>query len=283
MTPPVYRFNVGAFECIVLTDGITPLDAGITENLFAHAPQDQLAAALQAQGIRLDALENHLNCLLVNTGSQRVLIETGLGSDAGPQVGQLPAHLRTAGFSPEDIDIVFVSHGHPDHIGGNAHNGQPAFPNARYVMGKQEWDFWTSDSLLASFDPETVGFIQARLLALRERFDLIANDAEILSGIRAMPTPGHSPGHLALVIQSEGEELVYTADAASHPLHFQHPEWSSSFDSDPEQAARTRRMLREYLTTRPARLLAYHYPFPGVGRLVRENDSYQWRASENPA
>lgn len=283
MTPPVYRFNVGAFACVVLTDGITPLDAGIAGGLFAHAPQEQLAAALQAQGIRLDALENHLNCLLVDSGTQRVLIETGMGSDAGPLMGQLPTHLHTAGYAPADIDVVFVSHGHPDHIGGNARDGQPAFPNARYMMGQQEWDFWTAEATLANLDAGMAGFMRANLLAIRERFDLIANDAQILPGLRALPTPGHSPGHLALVIESEGEELVYTADAASHPLHFQYPEWSSSFDSDPSQAAQTRRMLREYLTARPVRLLSYHYPFPGVGRLVRANGSYQWRASENPA
>jgi glyoxylase-like metal-dependent hydrolase (beta-lactamase superfamily II) len=189
-------------------------------------------------------------CLLLKTGHHKVLIDTGADGLA-PTTGNLLKNLQAAGTSPNEITDVVLTHGHPDHIGGVLEpSGQPAFPNARYLMSTTEWNFWNDSSALhdAVMDHHMkqmlVGCAQKHLPPLKGQIELFDGEKEIVPGIQAIPAPGHTPGHSALLVSSSEAQLLHLSDAVLHPLHLENPGWRNVFDLDPERTANTRRELR---------------------------------------
>lgn len=275
MGNPIHRFGLGSFSCIAVSDGRYTYDAG---RFVANAAPAELAAALAGHGVA-DRVTTPYSCVLVDTGSHRVLLDTG-GAGWDPGVGRLPASLRVAGVDPASIDVVVLTHGHPDHIGGNADElGRPVYKNALHVMATDEWAFWTSPHGLARVPERFRQIAEASLPPIADRLHLIDGDAAIVPGIHALPTPGHTPGHIAVVVEDDGEELLYISDAAIHPIHLEHPDWYPLYDLDPKQAIASKRMLFDRAARRGSLVHAYHFdPFPCLGHVEAVGEGWRWTA-----
>jgi glyoxylase-like metal-dependent hydrolase (beta-lactamase superfamily II) len=195
-----------------------------------------------------------------------------------PGTGKLIPNLRAEGIPPGDIDTVILTHGHGDHVGGNTTGeGKPAFPNARYVMWKDEWDFWFSDTAEARASERLVAMAREKLTPIQGQLRLLDHETEIVSGIHAVPAPGHTPGHMAVVISSNDEQLLCISDAALHPIHLDQPDWYPVVDSAPERALASRRRLLEWAVAENALVQAFHFPFPGLGYVIQAGDAWRWQ------
>ncbi len=280
-----YRFKVGAFECVVVSDGTLTYTNPAPE-LFANAPSDRLALALLAYGIQLEKWAewiSSLNCLVIRAGEHCILIDTGLGTvDFGPDAGRLLGNLRAEGIEPGDIDTVVLTHAHGDHVGGNTDSeGKAAFPHARYLMAKAEWDFWTSEATLAQPEHEWMSlFVNKSLLPLKDRFQFLEQDTEIVPGILALAAPGHTPGNLVLSVSSMNERLLCLGDVFAHPIHVDHPDWYFAPEVQPQQAVQTRKRLLERAAADRALVFALHLDFPGLGYVREEQGKLTWQPIE---
>lgn len=288
MSNEIYRFGAGSIECITVSDGTftyaPPQFPPPAALLFMNAPKERLDQALLEHQILAEKWEEWTSpyiCLVVKTSDHLVLVDTGAGGLA-PTTGRLIQNLKTVGITPADFDTVILTHAHPDHISGNTDaRGDPAFPNARYVIWKDEWDFWTSDLPERVLDEHVrdtlIRYARQNLPPIEGKVYLMADEEEIVPGIRAVRAPGHTPGHMALEISSNGDRLLCISDVALHPLHLEHPEWYAAVDIAPDQAVATRRKLFNRATNRKALVLAFHFPFPGLGRLAQAREGWQWQ------
>jgi glyoxylase-like metal-dependent hydrolase (beta-lactamase superfamily II) len=291
MSTATFSFNVGKFACIAVSDGFhtyaPPTFPPPAALLFAGAHEEQLNQGLAAYNLEPEKWlewQSPYICLVVDTGNQLVLVDTG-ADGISPDTGKLISNLRSVGIAPGDIDIVVLTHGHPDHIGGNTDDdGKPAFRNARYVIMREEWDFWTTDravKTLGGHGSDVLLKIAGKNLPpVRGQIDLIDHETEITAGITALAAPGHTPGHMVLDISSGAEQLLCVADAVLHPLHLEYPEWYSVFDVLPEQVVATRRSLLDGVAAEKILVLAFHFPFPGLGYVVSKDETWQWRPIE---
>jgi glyoxylase-like metal-dependent hydrolase (beta-lactamase superfamily II) len=226
-------------------------------------------------------------CLLVRTGKHLVLVDTGAGSLA-PTTGQLLRNLRAEKIAPGDIDIVVNTHGHPDHLGGNiGADGKPAFPRARYVMSGTEWDFWTTtqgeQKLTGHSRDILIDIARKNLLPVQDHLDTVEPESEIIPGIKALPAPGHTPGLIVLSISSGNERLLCLSDVVLHPAHLERIDWCSVFDILPEAVAGTRRRLLDMAATEGDLVMAFHFPFPGLGHIIRKGKVWRWQPEETAA
>jgi glyoxylase-like metal-dependent hydrolase (beta-lactamase superfamily II) len=243
-------------ECSVLHDG----RGGIPSTLFDDVPAEKLEAALGSTPLPTDA---PYGCLLVRAKDATVLVDTGLGSAEHPfggLGGDLRAELERAGVSPAAVDIVVISHGHVDHIGGLTHEGRPAFPRARYVIAAGEWRHWTSPEVLDGLPDLVATPAREQLPPLAEAgvVEQVSGEVEIAEGVRLVPAPGHTAAHLAVEVGAS-DGLLYAVDALLHPLHVDHPDWGRGADADPDQAVSTRRTLLERASERGHALAASHW------------------------
>jgi glyoxylase-like metal-dependent hydrolase (beta-lactamase superfamily II) len=272
-----HRFKIGDIDCVAVLDSIRPYPV---RSLLSNAPGPALRQALEAHNIRSEEIDVPYICLAARTAEGWTLVDTGLGADEeDPSYGRLLVNLKEAGIQPEEVGTVILTHGHGDHIGGTSDDeSRPIYPNARYVMHRDEWDFWTSEENLRGMgSPEAILYIRARLTDLQDRFDLIEGESEIAPGIRAVPAVGHTPGHLVVSIASRGESLLYISDLVAHPIQVERPDWAMVFDRAPERAAETRRRVLEAAAAEGTLVHAFHFPFPGLGHIVREGEGLRWR------
>jgi glyoxylase-like metal-dependent hydrolase (beta-lactamase superfamily II) len=291
MNSQIHRFKVGNFHCVAVSDGThtyaPPTFPPPAIFLFANAPKERLEPVLREHNLRpeqwLEWTSPYI-CLVVNTGKHRVLVDTG-ADGLGPNTGKLLQSLRAAGIARENIDTVILTHGHPDHIGGNTDSeGKLTFPDARYVMWKDEWDFWNSGQAEAKLDEHVrerqLKFARKNLPPIQGQLELVDHETEIVTGIQAVAAPGHTPGQMALAISSRGKQLLCVSDVVLHPIHLEQPEWCAGTDFSPQQVVATRRRLLKRAADEKALVLAFHFPFPGLGRVVQRREAWQWQPIE---
>jgi glyoxylase-like metal-dependent hydrolase (beta-lactamase superfamily II) len=289
-----YRFKVGTFECIAVSDGIhtyaPPTFPPPSTFLFTNAPRERLEQALREHDIQPEQWVEWVSpyiCLVVNTGKHLVLVDTGSGG-LDQDTGKLLQNLQAEGITPEDIDTVIITHCHPDHIGGNTDGeGRPFFPNARFFMWKGEWDFWTSEQAEIMLDEHVkevlLMFARKNIPPIKRQLDLVDYEKEIVPGIRAVKAEGHTPGHMALAISSGDDQLLVVSDIVLHPIHVEQPGWCASVDLFHEQVVATRRRLLSRAEGEKALVLAFHFPFPGLGHVVQKGKKWQWQPIETRA
>jgi glyoxylase-like metal-dependent hydrolase (beta-lactamase superfamily II) len=285
-----YRFELGAYQCVSVSDGALNYPV---ESFFANVPRDEVEKALLQHDMSTDQITSPYTCLFIDTGEHRVMIDTGAGNLGvhAPQIfpsvdhsttltGKVPEHLRSAGIEPAEVDIVIITHAHPDHVGGTLEeDGGLVFANAQCFISRAEWDFWTSEAAVAKAPALMVNIARQNLEPLRDQLKIIDGDAEIVPGISTIATPGHTPGHIALSITSDGERLLHISDVVLHPLHFEHPEWKSVFDLEPENAATSMYRIADHAIEHQALVFAHHFPpFPSLGHLRKLDAGWQWQS-----
>jgi glyoxylase-like metal-dependent hydrolase (beta-lactamase superfamily II) len=263
-----YRFRLGAFTITLLSDGqVTgPAFPGQGAN---PGRQEVYAQFLRDHFIDPDRAVNNFIPMLVDTGRSKVLVDSGNGPGAaGAGLGRMVTHLQLAGVRPDEVDTVFITHGHPDHIRGlTVAGGAPAFPNARLVMGETDYTFWTNQ-------PSPSEAVRTNLTALRSRFTLVPSHHEIVPGVMAIGTPGHTVGHMAVLVTSGSAGLMHFGDAGGHfLLSLRFPEHYLGFDADRELVVRTRREMFDRAAADRLIVVGYHFPWPGVG-YIRRRETY---------
>nr|WP_229418084.1 MBL fold metallo-hydrolase [Massilia sp. Root351] len=278
--PGYYRMLLGQFEITVLSDGTHafPIDTVMNNITPAQAGRDLDDAGL-AQPV-----QGSINAFLVNTGQRLILIDAGAGALYGDCCGRLLQHLRAAGYQPEQVDTVLLTHLRKDHAGGIMRQGMAAFPNAVLRMAQGEADYWLSKAaqdaapefLRSFFDSARVSVAPYQAAG---RLRPYAEYGQLEPGIKALPAPGHTPGHAAYLVESQGRQLLVWGDIVHvAPLQFPHPEATVKYDSDAAGAQQQRRQLLEMAASGHMVVGAAHIAFPGLGRIgtASGGTGYRW-------
>jgi len=281
--PTVYRFKVGEFEVTNILDGVVVRE-GPHPIFGQNQPAETVAAYAKANHLPGDKIENPYTPTLVNTGKELVLFDSGNGARRrGKGAGNLLAGLKEAGYSADQVDVVVITHGHPDHVGGLLEDGKPAFANARYVFGEVDFDYWNKGENIPERRKTTRDIYMKQAAPLAPKASFIKPGADVVTGITSIGTFGHSPGHLSFHVESAGKRLVIWADVCNHyVMSLQKPEWHVSFDHDKDMAIAARRKIFDLVTADQIPAVGYHMPFPAIGYVEKSGDSYRWVAGELP-
>lgn len=242
------------FGVTTLLDGSFPRE-GVKDIFGVNVDQSDFESVSADNFIPADMAQFYFTPTVVDTGSETVLFDTGLGK------GGIAKALSDAGKTTDDIDIVVLTHMHPDHIGGLMTDGAPTFANARYVAGQQEYDAWKTTG-----ENGVTKLMATNVDPLLEKMTFIEEGQDVVSGITAVAAYGHTPGHMGYMLDSDGHSLFLAADMANHYIWpFQNPDWHTSFDTDKDQASATRRTIFDMLSSEKIPMIGYHMPFPAVG------------------
>lgn len=245
MSGKTHRLKIGDVVCIVLHEGFSMSEASADaiRGGFPNATPDEIEDALALRSYGDEQPSMHMNVLTIESAGTRILVDTGMGSGAGPVFGHVTPALQAEGIRPADIDIVFISHFHPDHFGGLlTEDGQPQYPNSRFITTQIEWDHWTHEDTLKAIDAPFAASLRA-LVDRLDQFSFLAAGDTLAPGITLVDAPGHSPGHTGLLIESNGERLLAVVDLLHSLPQFKYPHWHFAYDSDRSLAAQSRQRL----------------------------------------
>ncbi len=274
--PGFYPFTVGDITGTVLSDGIVrlPLEAVVT-----NANPEEVKAILQEYFLPTEQVNAALNTAVLSVGEKNILIDTGYGDEGLAFNGYQEAQLIAAGLAPEQINTVFITHAHPDHMSGLIKaDGTPLYPNAELVIHENEYNFWNGSARGIAPLAGVVSGFNSNIVPLKNSLRTVKGGDEIAPGVSVFNAPGHTPGHSCVMLSSGNEQLLLTADLANHHLLFlKNPDYHFSFDFEPESAAKTRRAVLQQISAERLRILAFHFPFPGIGYVRADGaSSYQF-------
>ena len=278
-SPAFYRFKLGDFEVTALHDGegARPLDASFVKN----APLEAVQKTLADNYLPTDKIVISFTALLVNTGAKLVLIDTGFADNGGPTNGRVAAAMKAAGYTPDQVDVVLLSHFHGDHLqGARLKEGKLTYPNAEIMVPEPEWAFWMDDAKMSAAPDAMKGaFAGVRRVLAPSAGDVkrFKWGDEVVTGITAVEASGHTPGHTAFAIVSGNAKLMYLADITNNPVLFAtNPEWKVMFDMDADKAIATRKRILDMAATDKFRVSFYHASFPATGFVAKEGAGYRF-------
>ena len=275
-----YRYKVGSYECTSINDGSRSFP--LPDTFVKNIPKDQALAAAEAAYMPKGMVTVPFNPQIINTGSKLVLIDTGYGPGIGPSVGLLPAGMAAAGIDPKAIDVVVLSHLHPDHINGlKTADGKLAFPNAEIMAPSQDWAFWMSDENMAKAQDNVMMknyFANTRkvLGGLESKITRYEWNKDVAPGITALATPGHTPGHSSFAVASGSARILIQSDVTNIPEFFlRNPDWHVAYDVDPVKAAETRHKFYDMAAAEKATVVGFHFQFPSIGYVEKAGSGYR--------
>ncbi len=278
VTPPdIHQFKLGSFKVLVVKDGMRA-SGKPGETFGTNQPAESVSGLLDQNFLPTDQFVNSFSPVLIDTGKDVILFDTGFGEAGRAQgAGRLIEGLAAAGYMPDDITMVVLTHMHGDHIGGLMDNGKPSFSKARYIAGQAEYDFWTDGARAGTPAEGNQKAVIASVKPLAEKMTFLNDGSEVVSGITAMLAAGHTPGHMVFNVESQNKRLVLTADTANHyVLSLQRPDWEVKFDMDKAKAAATRKKIFDMIATDKVAFLGYHMPFPAVGYAEKQETGYRF-------
>jgi len=276
--PGYYRMMLGTFEVTALLDGTIDLKVA---DLLTNTTPPKVNSAL-ARSFLKDPVETSVNVYLINTGEKLVMIDAGSGTFFGPTVGKLVASLKASGYQPEQIDEIYITHMHVDHVGGLVSDGKIAFPNAIVRADQHDADFWLNKATMESAPKDARPFFEGAMAAMNPyaaagKFKPFNGKTELAPGISAVPAYGHTPGHSVFVVESQGERLVMWGDLMHvAAVQFPDPSVTIRFDIDSKAAAVQRGAQFADAAKRRHWVAATHLPFPGIGHLRADGKGYDW-------
>ncbi len=261
-----YTIKVGNAEMTALADAVSMRDP---QAIFPGSSLQEwrlVPGALYAG----DEIQSRVGTTAVRSEGKLIIVDTGLQLPGA----QLLEDMKRRGVDRDSVDLVVLTHLHGDHVGWNLSNGQPTFPNARYLIPKADWDFWTQEEVMADWP-----HIRQQVTPLKDLniLDLMEDEYRITGELTTMLTPGHTAGHTSIVISSEGEKGFILGDVANNPVQITHPQWTPIFDMNPGMARRTRRAVLEMLEQGGHLVSAGHFPDPGFGHIVKVSGRRYWR------
>lgn len=275
--PGYFRMMLGEFEVTAINDGTVELPV----DKLLNNPEPKTHAAL-ADSFLKAPLETSVNTYVINTGEKLVLIDAGAGSLFGPTLGKLIDNLRASGYEPEQIDAIYITHMHSDHIGGITSNNTQAFPNATIYIDKKDAEHWLSQANLDKAPEDSKASYKNAMDMVApykavNKFVPFTHKTKLTQGIKAVSTYGHTPGHTVYEVESQGQKLWLIGDLIHvAAVQMDHPEVTIAFDSDQKKAATQRDKIFSHAAKQGILVGAAHIQFPGLGHLRKEEKAYEW-------
>ena len=276
--PGYYRMMLGDFEVTALSDGTVDLKMA---DLLTNIPIARIRSALAKQHLK-DPVEVSVNAYLINTGSKLVLIDAGSGTLFGPTLGKLMANLKASGYQPEQVDEIYITHMHADHVGGLVAGNQIAFPIAIVRADQREADFWLSKANMDAAPKDAKPFFEGAMASINPyvaagKFKPFNGNTDLSPGVKAVSAYGHTPGHTVYVVESNGQRLVLWGDLMhAAAVQFPEPSVTIKFDTNSKAAAAQRKTHYADAAKRGHWVAATHLPFPGIGHLRADGKGYDW-------
>ena len=276
--PHVYQFQFGESTITSLLEGhVTRAD--LHPFVATNASAEDVQAVAEQHHLPFPKLEHGFVTTLIKTKDKLIAFDPGFGENAPmPSAGYFNKSLEQAGYSVADIDMVVISHSHPDHIGNLMTGGEPTFPNAEIVYGRTEYDYWKRGENISDMRKPTLAMFQKVAVPLAERMRFIEPDEAIVSGLTAINAFGHSAGHLAFHFEQGTQRIVMLNDTVAHcAASFARPDWHFSMDDDPDAAAITRQRMLDMVATDDIPVIAFHMPFPALGHVEKSGKGFAYR------
>jgi glyoxylase-like metal-dependent hydrolase (beta-lactamase superfamily II) len=282
--PGFYRYKVGSFECTSINDGARSFP--MPDTFVKNVPKEEALAAAEAAYMPKGMVTVPFNPQLINTGGKLILIDCGNGianfEPSKGAVGRTLQNLASAGVDPKSVDVVLMSHLHPDHTNGiRALDGSMAFPNAEIMVPAKDWEFWMSEENAAKAESNqmmknyfaNVRKIYAGIESKVTRYDW---GKEVVSGITSIAAPGHTPGHTAFAVASGDSKVLIQSDVTNIPEFFlRNPDWHVAYDVDPATAQETRHKFYDMAAAEKATVVGFHFTFPSIGHVEKDGPKYR--------